>query len=103
VAFFSDVPLPALPSEIEIHRLSAAEEGIRWADFLALDLEIERLERLAQILPWPACPGEVLVFTPMPCAGIAACGACAVPVARRSWRLACQDGPVFGLDELLER
>jgi NAD(P)H-flavin reductase len=35
----------------------------------------------------------------MPCSGLADCGVCAVP-ARRGYKLACKDGPVFDLDEL---
>jgi Leu/Phe-tRNA-protein transferase len=49
------------------------------------------------------CPGQALIHTAMPCAGIAECGACAVRT-RKSWRLACKDGPVFDISELeLER
>jgi dihydroorotate dehydrogenase electron transfer subunit len=42
---------------------------------------------------------KALVMTPIPCGGIAECGACAVP-AHRGWKLACRDGPVFNLNEL---
>jgi hypothetical protein len=38
----------------------------------------------------------------MPCAGIAECGACAVPGGGwGGWKLACQHGPVFDLNWLL--
>jgi NAD(P)H-flavin reductase len=40
-----------------------------------------------------------LILAPMPCAGLAECGACAVP-ARSGWKLACLDGPVFDLRAL---
>jgi hypothetical protein len=43
---------------------------------------------------------QALVITPMPCGGIAECGVCAV-TARRGWKLACKDGPVFDLTELI--
>jgi hypothetical protein len=36
----------------------------------------------------------------MPCAGLADCGVCAVEL-RRGWKLACKDGPVFDLRDIL--
>jgi hypothetical protein len=45
------------------------------------------------------CPAQVLITTPMPCAGLAKCGACAI-ASRRGWKLACEDGPVFDLNHL---
>jgi NAD(P)H-flavin reductase len=41
-----------------------------------------------------------LVVAPMPCGGLAECGVCAV-TTRRGWKLACKDGPVFDLGELI--
>jgi hypothetical protein len=38
----------------------------------------------------------------MPCAGLAACGVCAVQT-RRGWKLACVDGPVFDLKEIMSK
>jgi NAD(P)H-flavin reductase len=104
VALFTDCSLPALPAVMESNPLSALPEAFDWADFMALDLPIEQLEKLRQSLGFPAyfhlpCPAQVLVVAPMPCSGLAECGACGVP-ARRSWKLCCQDGPVFDLEEL---
>ncbi len=104
VALFTDAELPPLPASIEAYPLAALPEAIPWADFVALDLPIEALPTLAkrlgladrQALP---CPAQALVVTPMPCAGYACCGACAVP-SPRLWKMACQDGPVFALNEL---
>ena len=42
--------------------------------------------------------GQVLIAPPMPC-GLGTCGACHLK-AKRGWRCACTDGPVFDLDEL---
>jgi len=42
--------------------------------------------------------GQVLIAPPMPC-GLGTCGACHLK-AKRGWRCACTDGPVFELDEL---
>lgn len=93
-------PSPAL----EIYPLAALPEVVPWADVLALDLPLEELPHLRRRLgleerqPLP-CPAQALVYTPMPCAALAECGACAVP-ARRGWKLACADGPVFDLNDL---
>ena len=71
-----------------------------------LDLPLEQVSRLGDrleitgdaVLP---CPGQALVLASMPCAGLAGCGVCALRT-RRGWRLACEDGPVFPLQDLLD-
>lgn len=106
VALFTDQAVNNLPAAVEINPLDTLAEALSWADFLALDLPVERLSALAgwlrldgqpHVLP---CPAQALVITPMPCAGLAECGACAV-LARHRWKLTCQDGPVFPLLDLL--
>ena len=105
VALVSDLNLSDLPSEVEIQPVSALSEVAKWADYLAIDLPREALPGLREKLglgeqataPFEA---QALVVTPMPCGGIAECGVCAVPV-RRGWKMACKDGPVFDLDELV--
>lgn len=104
VALFTDCALPNLPAAMEVNPLSALTEAFTWADFMALDLLIEQFEHLRHTLGQPVgqrlpCPAQALVVAPMPCAGLAECGACGVP-SRNSWKLCCQDGPVFDLDEL---
>lgn len=106
VAAFSDSPLPPLPPAIEVQPLSALPEAPGWADYLALDVPLQKLERLRPALGLPpehnslACPAQALVTAAMPCGGLGACGVCAVET-RRGPRLACSDGPVFDLAELL--
>ncbi len=104
VTLFTDLQLPKLPSAIEIHPLNTLPEALDWPDFLALDLPLTHLDGLRRVLGLKdgailPCPAQVLVTTPMPCAGLARCGACAVP-GRRGWKLACEDGPVFDLRSL---
>ena len=104
ITLFTDLALPALPSSLEAYPLSSLKESLDWPDFMAIDLPLARLPELRSLLgvlegknlPFPT---QVLMTTPMPCAGLAQCGACAVP-ARRGWKLACEDGPVFDLDTL---
>ena len=104
VTLFTGARLPALPAELEVYPLQELPGAIAWADFLALDLPLESLPQLRPILGLSpgerlACPAQALVVTGMPCAGLAECGACAVP-GRRNWKLACKDGPVFDLNEM---
>jgi hypothetical protein len=98
-------PFGSLPAEVEVQPPAALPEVCAWADYLALDLPRARLAELPDLLGWNL-PGalppaaQVLVETPLPCGGLAECGVCAVEV-RRSWKLACKDGPVFDLAELM--
>jgi hypothetical protein len=114
VTLFTNAPLPALPASIEIYPLGSLPDALIWADCLAIDLPLEALAGLRASLGLQkgdrlSLPAQALVFMPMPCGGLAECGACAVPTYRpleqrsleqRRYRLACKDGPVFNLDEL---
>jgi hypothetical protein len=104
VTLYTDAALTDLPSTLEIYPLASLREALNWPDLLALDLPLERLPALRDLLgirpgdPLP-CLAQALIWAPMPCAGIAECGACAVP-SRRGYKLACVDGPVFPLHTL---
>jgi hypothetical protein len=92
------------PAAIEVYPLAALPDCLSFADFLTLEAPPSALAGLRTLLglglgarlPFPA---QVLVDTPVPCGGLADCGVCAVR-ARRGWKLACKDGPVFDLNEL---
>jgi len=100
--------LPArfsLPAALEIVASPEVASLLDWADFLAIDLPLAGLVELRHHLGLASgvalhTPAQVLIMTAMPCAGIAECGACAVPLRRRRFGLACQDGPVFDLHAL---
>jgi len=121
VVLASDLNLPDLPPEIEIQPVSILVEIIQWADYLAIDLPRESLPGLRKMLGlgehanikveaqpdsspassrWVPSLNEVLVATHMSCGGVADCEVCAVKV-RRGWKMACKDGPVFDLKELI--
>jgi hypothetical protein len=107
VSLFTDLLVPALPSAVEVNPLSSLPDGLAWADFLALDLPLPGLAELDGSLGLAglrqlSCPGQALLLTPMPCGGTAECGVCAVLIGR-SLKLACKDGPVFDLEELVSR
>jgi len=105
VVLVTGLDVPDLPPEVEIQSLSRISEIARWADFLAIDVMRESLPGLHQMLGLKQqanieCVAQTLVVTPMPCGGMADCGVCAVKV-RRSWKMACKDGPVFDLKNLI--
>ncbi len=104
ITLFTDLTLPRVPAAVEVYPLVSLKESMDWPDFLALDVPLEQLPLLRGLFglsdrAFAPCPAQVLVITPMPCVGMAQCGACAVP-ARRGWKLTCEDGPVFDLNQL---
>jgi len=107
VTLFCDPQPPAevlhrIPSVVEIAPLAALAENLAWPDYLAADLRRDSLSQLAEILPEEKLlfEAQALVRTAMPCHGIGECGVCAVEI-RRGHKLACVDGPVFALAEVL--
>lgn len=104
VTLFTDLPLPSMPASLEAYPFSSLADALDWPDFMAIDLPLDSLPELRALLrirdgnrlPFPA---QVLITTPMPCAGLARCGVCAVPSVR-GYKLACEDGPIFDLSTL---
>lgn len=93
-----------LPDEVEVQPLSALDDVLKWADYIAADVTRENLpqlkERLSsnrQLSGWREA--QILVHTQMPCGGVAECGICAL-TTKSSWKLICKDGPVFDLGEI---
>lgn len=104
VSLFSAHPPYNWPLDVEISPPGALPDGMRWADYMALDLAPEDLLHLRETLALPlhtraGCPAQALIVTPIPCAGVGECGVCAVRM-QRGWGLACKDGPVFDLNQL---
>ena len=94
----------SLPDDVEVQPLSALDEVFAWADFAAFDVLRESLPGLKERLGGSnqmsvKKDAQVLVWTPVPCGGVADCGVCAV-ITKSNWKLACKDGPVFDLKEL---
>ena len=104
VVLVTELNLSDLPPEVEIQSVSALAEVARWADYMAIDVPRESLPGLRQKLgvndqAKVLFEAQVLVVAPMPCGGMGDCSVCAVTV-RRSWKMACKDGPVFDFNEL---
>jgi hypothetical protein len=95
-----------IPLSVEILPPAALPEAARWADYAALDLPIEQIELvlntppLREALPTLAGYAQIFIQTPTPCGGLAECGVCAVQT-RNGLQLACKDGPVFDLAEII--
>lgn len=107
VALFCDPQSPAgllgrVPSMVEVAPISALREGLEWPDFLAVDLLLAGLSRLREIVGNEPLrfEGQALIRTAMPCHGVGQCGVCAASTTK-GWQLACVDGPVFPLTEVL--
>ena len=99
-----DVP-DDLPLHVEAQPLSALPDAWKWADFIALDIGRDLLpefrERVREQRVATSSSGQALVRAPMACGGMAACGVCTVEL-RGKGLLACEDGPVFELAQLLK-
>jgi NAD(P)H-flavin reductase len=95
-------PPDELPSSLEIVPPQALSEVLAWADYAAVDLARDALYSLPATFPQKNIHGsaQVLVEAAMPCGGLAECGVCAVTL-RHGYRLACKDGPVFDLNDLI--
>jgi dihydroorotate dehydrogenase electron transfer subunit len=107
VSLFCDAVSPTeimnhLPAAVEVSPMASLLENLDWPDFLAVDLMREDLPEFSALFEQAkvSFDGQVLVRTPMPCRGIGECGVCAVRTTK-GWRLACVDGPVFPLMEVL--
>lgn len=93
-----------LPDDVEVQPLSALDEIVEWADYLAFDVNRENLNEMRQRLgklnqAVARKETQILIYTPVPCGGVAECGVCAVTL-QSAWKLACKDGPVFDWREL---
>lgn len=101
VSLWASAPPPDLPPDVEV--ATDLPASLEWADFLAVSATPAGLPELRRLLTLERDPNigvraQTLIVGPMPC-GIGGCMACAVR-ARRGWKLACQDGPVFALESL---
>ena len=94
-----------LPLQIEVQPLSALMDVCNWAEYIAMDASRESMPELKKMLGKSGKlivknEAQILIRTPMPCGAIAECGVCAIE-SHRGQLLACKDGPVFDLKDLL--
>ena len=93
-----------LSDDVEVQPLSALDEVLSWADWIAMDMAREEVPGLRDLLGrQKQSPGlrdaEVLIRTSVPCGGIAECGVCGL-VTKSGWKMACREGPVFAWGEV---
>ena len=105
VTLVNERPLDDLPLQVEVQPLKALSEVCNWADYLAFDAARESIPLLKQnleIMGLHKIRGEaqILIRTPMPCGGLAECGACTIEQKKGS-QLACVHGPVFDLKSVI--
>ena len=105
VVLVCDSPPDELSSDVEIQPLASLTDIIGWADYLAVSVGGANWPEWKLMLArakQAAGPREAqgLILAPMPCGGLADCGACALSVASES-KWICKDGPVFDLFDLL--
>lgn len=106
IVLFSDSPPGKISPVLEIYPLRELAGALSWADFIAVSTPLERLDQLEHLMGYSVSNilkmrGQVMILTDMPCCGLGQCGVCALK-AGRNWRLVCEDGPVFDLQDILE-
>jgi NAD(P)H-flavin reductase len=93
-----------VPLEMELLSLEQLAEAVSWADCIIGDTSTDQLVNWKnELLDGKSTTTnlniQILVDTPLVCAGTANCGICAIKT-RHGWKQACTDGPVFHLVEL---
>jgi NAD(P)H-flavin reductase len=101
VALFSESDQVSLPLTVELQKLRDLSKGLRWADYLAADVNLKNIQLMETLPRIPtSLISEILISAPMPCGGMAKCGICSLHT-RKGSKLACEDGPVFNLREIV--
>ena len=106
IVLLSETTPEGIPLSVEILPPTALAEAANWADYAALDIPREQIETaltntlLQDALPQLLSYTQIFIETAIPCGGLAECGVCAIQT-RQGIRLACKDGPVFNLSEII--
>ena len=94
-----------VPEIIEIQPLHSIHDVLSWVDYVAIDIARENLNQLRGKLgkhnqAQNKYEAQVLIYTSMPCGGVAECGICALTLSHE-WKMICKEGPVFQLRDVL--
>ncbi|HNH27687.1 MAG TPA: hypothetical protein PLR93_11735, partial [Anaerolineales bacterium] len=105
VVLVSNSSVEDLPEVVEIQPVKGLLDVLRWADYVAMDVNREKLNQLKEMLAGKdqitaKVEAQVLIHAPMPCGALADCGVCALSIDH-DWKMICKDGPVFELKEIL--
>jgi hypothetical protein len=102
MAYATDHPTDRLPPAVEV--LSTAEQGLAWADYIAVGLPLDRLDDVQARLdtdawqPRSLTHDEALVVGSAPC-GMGGCQGCTFQGLGRR-HLPCVDGPILRLGDI---
>ncbi len=100
VVLLCNASVSDFPESVEIQPMQALTDILKWADYIAADVMRENFSSFKTALNGIALPEtQVLLRVPMPCGGLAECGACAL-TSGYHWKMICKDGPVFNLRDL---
>jgi len=104
VALYAGFIPEHIPSEIELLSKDQLAEALAWADCIIGDARQKNLSTWKDLfsglnISLHGRDIQILVDTPLVCAGASDCGICAVKT-KHGWKHACSDGPVFLLDDL---
>lgn len=105
VVLLCDSHIADLPEVVEVQPLKALIDVLQWADYAAMDVSRENLNRLREMLAGKEqvaskIEAQILIHAPMPCGALADCGVCALNL-EHDWKMICKDGPVIALKEVL--
>ncbi|MEI8132574.1 MAG: hypothetical protein WCG34_09080 [Leptolinea sp.] len=104
VALYAGIIPEHIPAEMELLSKDQLGEAIAWADCIIGDVRQKSLTKWKDLfsglnISLHGREIQILVDTPLVCAGASDCGICAVKT-KHGWKHACSDGPVFLLDDL---
>jgi dihydroorotate dehydrogenase electron transfer subunit len=102
VAWVADALPEQFPPQVELLEISDLLEAVKWSDYSAAAVTLTGLNSLLNTLDRHADlkkKVDVLIDAPMIC-GNARCGVCAFET-KKGWKLACKDGPIFNLAEVV--
>ena len=99
-------PPDDLPFQIEVQPLESVDGCLRLGGIHCYRCDREALPELKKMLGRSSPlivknEAQILIRTLMPCGALAECGVCTVE-SHRGQLLACKDGPVFDLKDLLD-
>jgi len=106
IVLVCQTPPDDLQLQIEVQPLDELLNVFAWADYVAVDAQRESLRELKKMFGRSSPlivrnEAQILIRAPMPCGALAECGVCTVE-SHRGLLLACKDGPVFDLKDLLD-
>jgi len=102
IAFYGKHQPVLMDQSIEIIVQDMLIDTTQWADFIAIETNIEDLfsnQNFIEKIKLAGIPVEVIIHSPILCSGEANCMVCSIKT-KKGWVKTCQSGSVFNLNEL---